>query len=76
VTGRPCFLKKCCKTPQNEAGEDVDPLSRWRLLGAGAGAAVGLGATTASTRGYSTTLGELRAARATYRGHQDEQPDD
>ena len=24
------------------------------------------------SRGYSTTLGELRAARATYRAHQDE----
>jgi hypothetical protein len=26
------------------------------------------------SRGYSTTLGELRAARATYRAHQDEPP--
>jgi len=32
---------------QHEAGEDVDPLSRRSLLGAGAGAAAGLGATTA-----------------------------
>jgi hypothetical protein len=28
------------------------------------------------SRDYSTTLGELRAARAAYRAHQDEQPDD
>jgi hypothetical protein len=28
------------------------------------------------SRGYSTTLGELRAARATYRAHRDERPDD
>jgi len=34
-------------TPQPEVGEDVDPLSRRSLLGAGAGAAFGLGATTA-----------------------------
>ncbi|MGI9099247.1 MAG: helix-turn-helix domain-containing protein [Solirubrobacteraceae bacterium] len=34
-------------TAQPEAGEDVDPLSRRSLLGAGVGAAVGLGATTA-----------------------------
>jgi hypothetical protein len=27
------------------------------------------------SRGYSTTLGELRAARATYRAHQDQPPD-
>ncbi|MGH2942515.1 MAG: helix-turn-helix domain-containing protein [Solirubrobacteraceae bacterium] len=33
--------------PIHEAGEDVDPLSRRSLLGAGAGAALGLGATTA-----------------------------
>ncbi len=33
--------------PTHEAGEDVDPLSRRSLLGAGAGAAFGLGATTA-----------------------------
>jgi transcriptional regulator with XRE-family HTH domain len=33
--------------PQPEVGEDVDPLSRRSLFGAGAGAAVGLGATTA-----------------------------
>jgi transcriptional regulator with XRE-family HTH domain len=32
---------------QHQAGEDVDPLSRRSLLGAGAGAALGLGATTA-----------------------------
>ncbi|MDQ3148918.1 MAG: helix-turn-helix domain-containing protein, partial [Chloroflexota bacterium] len=31
----------------SEAGEDVDPLSRRSLLGAGAGAALGFGATTA-----------------------------
>jgi transcriptional regulator with XRE-family HTH domain len=34
-------------SPQHEAGEDVDPLSRRSLLGAGVGAAVGLSATTA-----------------------------
>ena len=28
------------------------------------------------SRGYSTTLGELRAARAAYRAHQDQAPDD
>jgi hypothetical protein len=28
------------------------------------------------SRGYSTTLGELRNARATYRARQDEPPDD
>jgi hypothetical protein len=28
------------------------------------------------SRGYSTTLGELRAARAAYRAHQDQPPDD
>jgi hypothetical protein len=28
------------------------------------------------SRSYSTTLGELRAARATYRAHQDQPPDD
>jgi len=28
------------------------------------------------SRGYSTTLGELRAARAAYRAHQDKAPDD
>jgi hypothetical protein len=28
------------------------------------------------SRGYSTTLGELRDARAAYRAHQDQQPDD
>jgi len=28
------------------------------------------------SRGYSTNLGELRAARATYRAHQDKPPDD
>ena len=33
--------------PQPEVGEDVDPLSRRSLFGAGAGAALGLGATTA-----------------------------
>jgi transcriptional regulator with XRE-family HTH domain len=33
--------------PDHEAGEDVDPLSRRSLLGAGAGAALGLSATTA-----------------------------
>jgi transcriptional regulator with XRE-family HTH domain len=33
---------------QREAGEDVDPLSRRSLLGAGAGAAFGLSATTAA----------------------------
>jgi transcriptional regulator with XRE-family HTH domain len=33
---------------QQQAGEDVDPLSRRSLLGAGVGAAFGLGATTAA----------------------------
>jgi transcriptional regulator with XRE-family HTH domain len=33
--------------PDHEAGEDVEPLSRRSLLGAGAGAALGLSATTA-----------------------------
>jgi hypothetical protein len=28
------------------------------------------------SRGYSTTLGELRNARAAYRAHQDQRPDD
>jgi len=28
------------------------------------------------SRSYSTTLGELRAARAAYRAHQDERPED
>ena len=28
------------------------------------------------SRGYSTRLADLRAARATYRAHQDEPPDD
>jgi transcriptional regulator with XRE-family HTH domain len=35
--------------PQHEAGEDVDPLSRRSLFGAGVGAAFGLSATTAPT---------------------------
>ncbi|MGI9100102.1 MAG: helix-turn-helix domain-containing protein [Solirubrobacteraceae bacterium] len=35
--------------PQHEAKEDVDPLSRRSLFGAGVGAAFGLGATTAPT---------------------------
>ncbi|MCA1677921.1 MAG: helix-turn-helix domain-containing protein [Actinobacteria bacterium] len=35
--------------PEHPAGEDVDPLSRRSLLGAGVGAAVGLSATTAPT---------------------------
>jgi len=34
-------------SPQNEAREDVDPISRRSLFGAGVGAAVGLSATTA-----------------------------
>jgi hypothetical protein len=34
-------------TPRNQAGEDVEPLSRRSLLGAGAGAVFGLNATTA-----------------------------
>jgi Helix-turn-helix domain len=34
-------------TPQSESGEDVNPLSRRSLLGAGIGAAAGLNATTA-----------------------------
>jgi transcriptional regulator with XRE-family HTH domain len=34
-------------SPQHEAGEDVDPISRRSLFGAGVGAAVGLSATTA-----------------------------
>jgi hypothetical protein len=34
-------------TPQPEVGEDVDPISRRSLLGAGVGAAFGLSATTA-----------------------------
>jgi transcriptional regulator with XRE-family HTH domain len=36
-------------TPEPEVGEDVDPLSRRSLLGAGAGAVAGLNATTAPT---------------------------
>jgi hypothetical protein len=36
-------------TPQPEVGEDVDPISRRSLLGAGVGAALGLNATTAPT---------------------------